>query len=164
MKICPNGHLTKMASLYGKNHQKFLSSEPRDWWPWNLVYSIVYSSTTKFVQMMTLGWPWPFLGHGPICFPMLLHGWKLIQHIVMYILVCSAYPVHSGERYRTNGPLIYSYNRKCLNSISSQCALGTCKSSFERKPEDHPNYFKWQKTFQKCNPPDLKFYPSKLTD
>ena len=62
----------------------------------------------KYVQMMTLSWPWPFLWHGQICFLMLLHGWKLIQHIVMYFQACSnsAYPQHSGERYRTNGPLV----------------------------------------------------------
>ena len=30
-----------------------------DWWPSNLVCSIGYPSTTKIVQMMTLGWPWP---------------------------------------------------------------------------------------------------------
>ena len=31
------------------------SSEPIDRWPWNLVCSIRYLSTTKIVQMMTLG-------------------------------------------------------------------------------------------------------------
>ena len=78
---------------------------------WKLVYSIGYSSTTKVVQMMTLGWPWPFLWHGQICFLMLLYGWTLIQHIVMYFQACSnsAYPVHSGERYRINGPLVDDY-------------------------------------------------------
>ena len=61
-------------------------------------------------HMITLGWPWPFLWQGQICFRMLLHGWKLIQHwVLMYFQVCSnsAYPQHSGERYRTNGPLVY---------------------------------------------------------
>ena len=35
------------------------------------------------------------------------HWWNLIQHIVMYFQACSysAYSMHSGERYRTNGPL-----------------------------------------------------------
>ena len=107
MKICSNvpGHMAKMASrpIYGKNFQKSPSSEPRSRWPWNLVYSIGYSSTTKFVQRMTLGWLCPFLWHGQICFLMLLHGWKLIQHIVMYFegYSNSAYLMHSGERYRT---------------------------------------------------------------
>ena len=87
MKIHSNvpGHMTKMASRpihckKCKNLQKSPSSEPRGWWPWNLVHNIGCSSTctTKFVQMMTLGWPWPFLWHGQICFLMLLHGWKLI--------------------------------------------------------------------------------------
>ena len=58
MKICSNvpSHMTKMASrpICGKILQKSPSSEPRGWLPWNLVYSIRYSNTTKFVQMMTL--------------------------------------------------------------------------------------------------------------
>ena len=57
---------------------------------------------------------WPFvdlclLWQGQICFGMLLQGWKLIQHwVLMYFQVCSnsTYPQHSGERYRTNGPLV----------------------------------------------------------
>ena len=49
-----------------------------------------------------------------------------------------------------------------LNSVSSQCARG--KLSIARKPEDHPKLFKWYKTFQKYNPPDFKFYLSKLTN
>ena len=55
-------------------------------------------------HMMTMGWPWPFLWQGQICFRMLLHGRKLIQHwVLLYFQVCSnsAYPQHSGERYRT---------------------------------------------------------------
>ena len=73
------GHMNKIASrpIYGKKLKKSPSSEPRHRWSWNLVYSIEYSSTTKFVKMMTLGWPWPFLWHGQICF--LTHGWKFIQ-------------------------------------------------------------------------------------
>ena len=71
MKICSTvpGHMTKMASrpIYGENLQTS-PSEPRDRWPWNVVYSIEYSDTTKFVQMMTQVWPWTFLWHGQICF------------------------------------------------------------------------------------------------
>ena len=111
MKICSNvpGHMTKMASspIYGKTLQKSLCSKPRDWLPWNLVYSIAYTSTTKFVQMMTLGWPWPFLMTWPNLFPNASAWVKLTQHIVMYFQACSAYPMHSGERYRSNGPLVY---------------------------------------------------------
>ena len=40
--------------IYGKNLKKSSSPEPIDWWPWNLVCSIVYASTTKVVQIMTL--------------------------------------------------------------------------------------------------------------
>ena len=70
MKICTNelGHMTNMAAMpiYGKNLKKSSSPEPIDWWPWNLVSSILYGSTTKIVQIMTLGWPWPILRQGQI--------------------------------------------------------------------------------------------------
>ena len=36
---------------------------------WNLACNIKYSSTTKFVQMMPLGWPWPIFLQGQICPP-----------------------------------------------------------------------------------------------
>ena len=60
--------MTKMAGMpiYGKNLKKSSSPEPTDQWPWNLVCSIVYASTTKVVQIMTLGWPWPILPQGQI--------------------------------------------------------------------------------------------------
>ena len=60
MKIYTNelGHMTNMAAMpiYGKNLKKSSSPEPIDPWPWNFVCSIVYASTTKVVQIMTLGW------------------------------------------------------------------------------------------------------------
>ena len=62
---CSNvpGHMAKMASrfIYGKSLEKNPSSEPRSRWSWNLVYSFGHSSTIKFLQMKTLGWPCPFL-------------------------------------------------------------------------------------------------------
>ena len=61
--------------------------------------------------------------------------------------------------------VLFIFSSKKLNhrnSVSSQSASG--KSSIARKPEDHPKCFNWKKTFQKCNPPDFKFYPSKLTN
>ena len=65
MKINTNelGHMTNMAAMpiYGKNIKKSSSPEPIAWWPWNLVCSIVYVSTTKIVQIISLGWPWPIL-------------------------------------------------------------------------------------------------------
>ena len=63
-------------------------------------------------HMMAMGWPWPFLWQCQICFRMLLHGRKLIQHwVLLYFKVCSnsAYPQHSGERYRTSGPLVWYF-------------------------------------------------------
>ena len=62
------GHMTKMATtpICGKNLKKSSSLEPRGRWPWNLVCSIRCSSTTKFFQMMSLGWPWPILLQGQI--------------------------------------------------------------------------------------------------
>ena len=63
MKIYINelGHITSMASMpiYGKNLKKSSSTEPID-------LEIVYGSTTKIVQIMTLGWPWPVLRQGQI--------------------------------------------------------------------------------------------------
>ena len=82
MKIYTNGlgQITNMAAMpiYGKNLKKSSSLEPIDRWPWNLVCSIVYASTTKVVQIMTLGWPWPILHQGRIWSHRLLYGkeWK----------------------------------------------------------------------------------------
>ena len=65
MKIYINelGHMTNMAAMpiYSKNLKKSSFPEPVDRWPWNLVCSIVYASTTKIVQIMNLGWPWTIL-------------------------------------------------------------------------------------------------------
>ena len=99
MKIYTNelGHMTNMAAMpiYGKNLKKSSSPEPIDWWPWNLVCSIVYGSTTKIVQIMTLGWPWPILCQGQIWSHRLLYCkkwklfiyWKLLQPWVSQLLV-----------------------------------------------------------------------------
>ena len=75
------GHMTKMATtlIYGKNLKTSSSLEPKGQWPWKLVCSIGYSSTTKFVQIMTLWWPWPILQQGKIWFLMLLYGKKVKQ-------------------------------------------------------------------------------------
>ena len=65
--------------IYGKNLKKSSSPEPIDRWPWNFVCSIVYASTTKIVQIITLGWPWHILCKGQIWWHRLLYGkkWKL---------------------------------------------------------------------------------------
>ena len=84
MKIYTNelGHMINMATMpkYVKNFKKSSSPEPIDWWPWHLVCSIVYASTTKVVQIMTLGWPWLILCQGQIWSQRLLYGkkWQLL--------------------------------------------------------------------------------------
>ena len=81
IKVCSNGlcHMTNMAamSIYGKNLKISSSLEPKGQWPWKLVCSIGYSSTSKFVQIMTLSWPWPILWQGQIWSLMLLYGKKV---------------------------------------------------------------------------------------
>ena len=91
MKIYTNelGDMTNMATMpiYGKNLKKSNSPEAIDQWPWNLVCSIVYASTTKIIQIMTLGWPRLILHQGQIWWYRLLYGkkwklffvWKLLQ-------------------------------------------------------------------------------------
>ena len=46
----------------------------RKLWGWNLVYSIGDSGSTKFVQMMVIGWPLTFLQQGQIWAPIHLCG------------------------------------------------------------------------------------------
>ena len=73
------------------------------------------ASSTQELPNLFKWWHWVDLDHFynivNFCFLRLLHGWKLIHYIVMYFQACSnsAYPMHSGERYRTNGPLVYHY-------------------------------------------------------
>ena len=58
MKIYTNefGHVTNMAAMliYGKNLKNSSTPEPIDWWPWNLVCSIVYARPTKMFNL----WLW----------------------------------------------------------------------------------------------------------
>ena len=92
MKIYSNvlGHMTNMAAMpmYGKNLKKSSSLEPIDQWPWNLVCSIVYGSTTKVVQIMTLGWPWPILRQGQIWSHRLIDGEKV--KIIYFLEIIAA--------------------------------------------------------------------------
>ena len=92
-KIWSNGlgHMTKMVTMpiYSKNLKKKSSLEPNGQWPWKLVCSIGYSSTTKFIQMMTLGWPWHILWQGQIWSLMLLYGKKVKQCLFFFRNYCS---------------------------------------------------------------------------
>ena len=89
MKIYTNefGHMTNMAAMpiYSKNLKKSSSPEPIDWWLWKLVCSIVYASTTKVVQIVTLGWPWPILRWGKIWSHRLLYGKSENYHFLITI-------------------------------------------------------------------------------
>ena len=69
----------KMAvmPIYGKTIKKSSSLEPKGRWPWKLICNIEYSSTTKFIQTMPLGWRWPILRQGQIWSPMLLYVEKV---------------------------------------------------------------------------------------
>ena len=75
------GHMTNMAAMpiYGKNLKKSSSPELAGW-PLNLVCSIVNVSTTKIIQIMTQGWPWPILRQGQIWGKVkIIIFWKLLQ-------------------------------------------------------------------------------------
>ena len=49
--------MTKVAAMPNmvKTFKYIFTPEPVDRWPWNLVCSVRYMSTSKFVQMVTLG-------------------------------------------------------------------------------------------------------------
>ena len=72
--------------------KKSPSSEPRGWWPWKLG---IQHQVLRYFQIYSVDDPWLTLTifMSQICFLMLLHGWKLIQHnyrlIVMYFQACS---------------------------------------------------------------------------
>ena len=86
-----HGHMTKMATMpiYDKNLKKSSSPEPKGQWPWKLICSIGYSSTSKFVRMMTLSWHWPILWQGQIWSLMLLYAEKgKIMAFSETIVVC----------------------------------------------------------------------------
>ena len=74
-KVCSNGsgHMTKMAAMpiYGKNHKKIFFSGTKRPMTLKLGVSIGCSSTTKFVQMMTLvdfDLFYRKIKYGPLCF------------------------------------------------------------------------------------------------
>ena len=99
-------HMTKMTAkhIYGKN------LKPKGRWPWKLVCSIGYSSATKFIQMMILGWPWPILREGQLWSPMLLYGKKVKQWIFSETIV--VYYIKIGRCSQLNKyTKFYEYQR-----------------------------------------------------
>ena len=75
-----------MIPIYGKNLKKSSSLEPHGRWPGNLVCSIGCTSTTMFVQIITIGWPWHILWQGQIWSLMLSYGKKVKQWIFQKLL------------------------------------------------------------------------------
>ena len=56
--------------------------EPRKLWGWILIYSIMDSRSTKFAQMMTLGWLWPLYGKVKFVPPCICMGTMLKSHFL----------------------------------------------------------------------------------
>ena len=75
------GQIWPLGLLNGKKLEKSSSSEPLGWLPWNLVCSIKWPSCTKFVQMVTLGWPSTFFRQGQIWSLGILNG-KKVKHCI----------------------------------------------------------------------------------
>ena len=96
------GHMTNMAAMpiYGKNLKKSSSTEPIDRWPWNLVCSIVYVSTSKIIQIISLGWPWPILCQGQIWSHRLLYGEKV--KIIYFLETIAALVLKSAWSIQLN--------------------------------------------------------------
>ena len=95
---CSRSHDHAHKSYSDKLQKYFLrNQEADDFETW---YTASGTRVLTIFHMMTLGWPWLFLWQGQICFRMLLHGWKLIQHwVLMCFQVCSnsTYPQHSDN-------------------------------------------------------------------
>ena len=93
--------------IYGKNLKKYSSLEPNSRWSWNLVCSIKYSSTTKFFQMMTLGWPWP---QGQI-WSLMLFIWEKIK-TMDFLETIVVYAIKVGRWNLLNEYMkLYEYQR-----------------------------------------------------
>ena len=106
--------MTKLAAMpiYGKNLKKSSSLEAKGRWPWKLVCSIGYSSTTKLDQMMSLGWPWPVLCQGQIWSLVLLYGKKVKQFFSETVVV---YYIKVGRCSQLNEYMkLYEYQRSRL--------------------------------------------------
>ena len=116
--------MTKMATMpiSGKKLKKSPALEPKGRWPWKLVCSIGYSSTTKFVRIMTLGWPWPILRQGQIWTPVLFVWEKVKQWIFSETIV--VYGIKFGRCSQLNEYMkLYEYQR-----LRSFIVLGTIHS------------------------------------
>ena len=79
--------MTKLAPrpIYGKNLKKSSSPEPIDRWPWNLVCSIVYASTTTVGIDLDLFYTKVNFGHIGFC----IHK---SENYVLFLYYCSHRP------------------------------------------------------------------------
>ena len=123
-KVCSNdpGHVTTISI------QK--SSKPASWWHSNLVYSI-----RDFIQMMSLGWPWPTLQQGQLCSLLLLYGKMLNTRFYRdCFLLCSNNPGHvtkmAAMPYMLKDPVKIRF---ILSNICTQAA-GHIKVRFHVEP------------------------------
>ena len=82
-----------------KTLQKSSAPEPVDLFPWNLVCCIGDSCSSLFVQMMTVGWPWPILRQGQIWQNRLSYRkkWKLL--IFRTFAACDLKPIEIMKIY-----------------------------------------------------------------
>ena len=72
-----------------------------DQMPWNLVWSIGDSGQPYFVQMITLGWPWPILWQGQILYMLFYSKVKdtCVSDLIFFLLK----PVgHSDKRFHSD--------------------------------------------------------------
>ena len=110
MKICSNvpGHMTMPTYGKKKNFKNLLfriheADDLETWYTGSGPRVLPMFSCDDPGLTLTIFW------QCQICFRLLLHRWTLIQHwVLMYFQVYSnsAYPQHSDERYRANGPLV----------------------------------------------------------
>ena len=77
---------------------------------------------------------------GSNLFLILLYRWQLIEHwVLLYFQVCSnsAYPQHSGEQYRTNGPLVHNLIMNTKSSTTSRSQIKRLEFSVQH------NFLSW---------------------
>ena len=94
-------------SIYDKNSWQSSSSEPRELWGWILVYSIVNSRSTKFVQMMIIGWPLTFfVARSNLHFYRFVVwvgvGGELKNHFFQYIFMTNSWNLQCVTKVRWN--------------------------------------------------------------
>ena len=90
MNVCSNGpgHMIKMATtaIYGKTPLKIFFCMTRRPGPPKLdlvIYYCKWQGCTKFIKTINLGWPWPTIWQGKVCFLMHLIP---ISHSATFLL------------------------------------------------------------------------------